>query len=195
MLQARGGDEVSIVLRVCSAEAFGDRHDSLSRRKGVSASRSSHSFFAGWPVMVELAPVGSNDWRKHRRCMKALVSWVIVLGIPLFVIWRLLKRRWQRRPGTSETVSSPVVPCRAKRMRVVVIGAGAAGLVAAAEAAKRSASVLLLEKNGKTGVKILMSGGTRCNLTHDTRCAGSRTLSGMPSGSCSRVLRASRRQP
>ena len=57
-------------------------------------------------------------------------------------------------------------------MRVIVIGAGAAGLVAAAEAAKRNASVLLLEKNNKTGVKILMSGGTRCNLTHDTDARG-----------------------
>ena len=57
-------------------------------------------------------------------------------------------------------------------MRVVVIGAGAAGLVAAAEAARRSAEVWLLEKNNKTGVKILMSGGTRCNLTHDTNARG-----------------------
>ncbi len=57
-------------------------------------------------------------------------------------------------------------------MRVVVIGAGAAGLVAAAEAAERSVDVLLLEKNNKTGVKILMSGGTRCNLTQDTDARG-----------------------
>lgn len=57
-------------------------------------------------------------------------------------------------------------------MRVAVIGGGAAGLVAAAEAARRSADVVLLEKNGKTGVKILMSGGTRCNLTHDTDAKG-----------------------
>jgi predicted Rossmann fold flavoprotein len=38
--------------------------------------------------------------------------------------------------------------------------------MAAAEAASRGASVVLLEKNRKAGVKILMSGGTRCNLTH-----------------------------
>lgn len=57
-------------------------------------------------------------------------------------------------------------------MRVAVVGGGAAGLVAAAEAARRSADVVLLEKNGKTGVKILMSGGTRCNLTHDTDAKG-----------------------
>ncbi len=49
---------------------------------------------------------------------------------------------------------------------VVVIGAGAAGLLAAARAAERGRRVLLMEKNRKPGVKILMSGGTRCNLTH-----------------------------
>src|SRR5439155_6254787 len=49
---------------------------------------------------------------------------------------------------------------------VVVVGAGAAGLLAAVRAAERGRRVLLLEKNRKPGVKILMSGGTRCNLTH-----------------------------
>lgn len=49
---------------------------------------------------------------------------------------------------------------------VVVIGAGAAGFLAGARAAERGRRVLLLEKNTKPGVKILMSGGTRCNLTH-----------------------------
>jgi predicted Rossmann fold flavoprotein len=47
----------------------------------------------------------------------------------------------------------------------VVIGAGAAGLMAAAEAAQGGGRTLLLEKNRKAGVKILMSGGTRCNIT------------------------------
>ncbi|MBL4771509.1 MAG: FAD-dependent oxidoreductase, partial [Planctomycetes bacterium] len=48
---------------------------------------------------------------------------------------------------------------------LVVIGAGAAGLWAAAAAAKRGFSVLLLEKTRRSGTKILASGGTRCNLT------------------------------
>lgn len=39
--------------------------------------------------------------------------------------------------------------------------------MAAASAAARGQRVLLLEKNKKLGVKILMSGGTRCNITHD----------------------------
>src|SRR5450755_4642368 len=55
---------------------------------------------------------------------------------------------------------------------VVVVGAGAAGLLAAIHAAERDRRTLLLEKNRKPGVKILMSGGTRCNLTHDCDAAG-----------------------
>ena len=53
----------------------------------------------------------------------------------------------------------------------VILGAGAAGLFAALFAAERGRRVLLLEKGKKAGVKILMSGGTRCNITHhcDTR--------------------------
>src|SRR5437660_12540223 len=51
---------------------------------------------------------------------------------------------------------------------VIVIGAGAAGLVAAARAAERGRRSLLLEKNRRPGVKILMSGGTRCNITQAT---------------------------
>lgn len=49
---------------------------------------------------------------------------------------------------------------------VTVLGAGAAGLVAAARAAECGARVLLLEKNRRPGVKILISGGTRCNITN-----------------------------
>jgi predicted Rossmann fold flavoprotein len=51
---------------------------------------------------------------------------------------------------------------------VAVIGAGAAGLVAAIRAAELGRRTLLLEKNPRPGVKILMSGGTRCNITHAT---------------------------
>src|SRR5438309_3723 len=51
---------------------------------------------------------------------------------------------------------------------VIVIGAGAAGLMAASHAAERGRRTLVLEKNKKPGVKILMSGGTRCNITQAT---------------------------
>lgn len=54
----------------------------------------------------------------------------------------------------------------------IVVGAGAAGLVAAIHAGERGRRVLLLEKGKKPGVKILMSGGTRCNITHDCDARG-----------------------
>jgi len=50
--------------------------------------------------------------------------------------------------------------------RVIVIGAGASGMMAAGRAAESGAKVLLLEKMEHPGQKILISGKTRCNLTN-----------------------------
>nr|WP_263426063.1 NAD(P)/FAD-dependent oxidoreductase [Stutzerimonas balearica] len=49
---------------------------------------------------------------------------------------------------------------------VIIIGAGAAGLMCAATAAARGRQVLLLDHANKAGKKILMSGGGRCNFTN-----------------------------
>ncbi len=49
---------------------------------------------------------------------------------------------------------------------VAVLGAGAAGLCAGIRAAECGARVIVLEKNRRAGVKILISGGTRCNLSN-----------------------------
>ena len=49
---------------------------------------------------------------------------------------------------------------------VVVIGAGAAGMMCAAEAGKRGRRVVVLEHAEKPGKKILISGGGRCNFTN-----------------------------
>lgn len=53
------------------------------------------------------------------------------------------------------------------RYDAIIIGAGAAGLWAAGTAGARGRRVLVLEKNTKPGPKILMSGGTRCNITQN----------------------------
>jgi predicted Rossmann fold flavoprotein len=49
---------------------------------------------------------------------------------------------------------------------VIIIGAGAAGLMCAAIAGQRGRSVLVLDHANKAGKKILMSGGGRCNFTN-----------------------------
>jgi len=49
---------------------------------------------------------------------------------------------------------------------IIVVGGGAAGLMAAGRAAELGAKVMLLEKKDSCGKKILVSGKTRCNLTN-----------------------------
>ena len=56
--------------------------------------------------------------------------------------------------------------------KVVVIGAGAAGLIAAGKAAECGKEVILLEKNDRIGKKILISGKGRCNITNNTDIEG-----------------------
>lgn len=58
-----------------------------------------------------------------------------------------------------------------KGRRIIVIGAGASGLIAGAAAAKSGASVTVLEKNEKAGKKIYITGKGRCNLTNDCSTA------------------------
>ncbi len=50
---------------------------------------------------------------------------------------------------------------------VIVVGGGAAGIMAAGRASQKGARVLLIEKMNRPGKKILITGKGRCNLTHD----------------------------
>src|SRR5688572_22505711 len=71
---------------------------------------------------------------------------------------------------------------------VIVVGAGAAGITAAIRAAEAGARVTLLNAHPKIGLKILMSGGTRCNVTH--REVTERDYHGGSRPFVARVLRA-----
>jgi len=51
---------------------------------------------------------------------------------------------------------------------VAIIGGGPAGMMAAISAAQRGAKVILLEKNNRLGVKLLLTGHGRCNVTNKT---------------------------
>jgi predicted Rossmann fold flavoprotein len=60
----------------------------------------------------------------------------------------------------------------AGRFDLAVVGAGAAGLVAAVSGARRGASVVLLERLPRPGKKVLATGGGRCNLLHEGLSTG-----------------------
>jgi predicted Rossmann fold flavoprotein len=62
---------------------------------------------------------------------------------------------------------------------VIIIGAGAAGLMCALTAGERGRRVLLLEHAGEAGKKILISGGGRCNFTN-VNCAPENFISANP---------------
>ncbi|MET0375339.1 MAG: NAD(P)/FAD-dependent oxidoreductase [Rhizorhabdus sp.] len=63
---------------------------------------------------------------------------------------------------------------------VIILGAGAAGLMCALTAGQRGRRVLLLDHLDRTGAKILISGGGRCNFTNVNGGLAERYLSANP---------------
>ncbi len=66
------------------------------------------------------------------------------------------------------------------RAELVVIGGGAAGLMAAITAAERGAEVLLIERNERVGVKLRITGKGRCNVCND--CEPARVMAAVTRG-------------
>lgn len=60
----------------------------------------------------------------------------------------------------------------------IVIGGGAAGMMSAITAARSGSRVLLLERNGRLGKKLLITGKGRCNVTND--CSAEEVLQNVP---------------
>jgi predicted Rossmann fold flavoprotein len=73
---------------------------------------------------------------------------------------------------------------------VIIIGAGAAGLMAAIQAGKRGRRVLVIDHSKKIGEKIRISGGGRCNFTN-LNCNASKFISKNPKFSISALKRFS----
>lgn len=67
---------------------------------------------------------------------------------------------------TIEGIFHKPATCGLFAVDVVIIGAGAAGLMCAAQAGSRGRRVVLLDKARQVGSKILISGGGRCNFTN-----------------------------
>lgn len=64
--------------------------------------------------------------------------------------------------------------------KIVVVGAGASGLVAAISAAKYGAKVTIIEKNNKVGKKLLATGNGRCNMTNTDMTLGKYRSENLP---------------
>ena len=75
-----------------------------------------------------------------------------------------------------------------KRVDVLILGAGAAGMMAAVEAARRGRRVAVLDHARAPGEKIRISGGGRCNFTNRST-APERFLSGNPRFALSALAR------
>jgi predicted Rossmann fold flavoprotein len=88
--------------------------------------------------------------------------------------------------GPSDDISAIAVPVT--QFDVIILGAGAAGLMCAMSAGRRGRRVLLLDHAPEAGRKILISGGGRCNFTN-TGCVPDRFLSGNPHFSRSALSR------
>ncbi len=62
--------------------------------------------------------------------------------------------------------SRRMIQCDSMKDQVLVVGAGAGGMLAAGRAAEMGADVLLLERTNRPGNKLLLTGNRRCNLTN-----------------------------
>ena len=72
----------------------------------------------------------------------------------------------QATNSTLITTNSLATDAKAKKVDVIIVGAGASGLYCAMTAAGRGKQVMVLDHTNKAGKKILMSGGGRCNFTN-----------------------------
>src|SRR5512137_2300118 len=59
-----------------------------------------------------------------------------------------------------------MIQCVSMKGQIVIVGAGAGGMMAAGQAAETGADVLLLERTNRPGNKLLLTGNRRCNLTN-----------------------------
>jgi predicted Rossmann fold flavoprotein len=80
---------------------------------------------------------------------------------------------------SSQTARGSVSKAAPKKFDVIVLGAGAAGMMCAAIAGQRGRAVLLIDHADEPGKKILISGGGRCNFTN-LHTGPERFLSGNP---------------
>jgi predicted Rossmann fold flavoprotein len=89
-------------------------------------------------------------------------------------LFRVCRSLWKM-----ERKGAPVTSLVRQTFDAVILGAGAAGLMCAIEAAKRGRRVALVDHATRPGAKILISGGGRCNFTN-VHCRAENFLSANP---------------
>jgi predicted Rossmann fold flavoprotein len=72
----------------------------------------------------------------------------------------------KRKPCPTRLTMRMALPMESDHYDAIILGAGAAGLMCAAQAGQRGRRVLLVEHADRPGKKILISGGGRCNFTN-----------------------------
>ena len=120
---------------------------------------------------------GCERGREFREGEGVWLTRVHGIGTALIIRHALLARGGILPPGTIPAIYRPW-PI-ASLFDVIIIGAGAAGLMCAIAAGQRGRRVLLLDHAAEPGAKILISGGGRCNFTN-TCTAPERFLSENP---------------
>lgn len=102
----------------------------------------------------------------HARCVRALARGIDTRARAPPPLARINRRSRTRRRSLVSAVSERSVRSDAneRTSEVAVLGGGAAGLTAAYFAALGGARVVVYERNAECGKKILMSGGSRCNV-------------------------------
>ena len=86
---------------------------------------------------------------------------------------------WLAIPALTRSAALAQGRCNMREADVVVLGAGAAGLMCALTAGRRGRRVVVLDHAAQPGEKILISGGGRCNFTN-LHCVPERFLSANP---------------
>src|SRR5207244_3229033 len=90
-----------------------------------------------------------------------------IVATPLTMTMTLQKSRTSATCRSRTRVTCLLFLTPSDKYDVAVIGAGAAGLMAAIAAARTGARVVAIDSAKRIGAKILISGGGRCNVTNE----------------------------
>ena len=113
-----------------------------------------------------LAGVVGFEPTVHDTKNRCLTTWPHPSNVWVFSARRLVLQAQNRAFLQLVLISCASYCQRMEKFDVVIVGAGAAGMMCAIEAGRRGRSVLLIDHAKRAGEKIRISGGGRCNFTN-----------------------------